>query len=250
MHDPARRRHALDLIDSGLSDAQVASRMALPRTTVRDWRRAVDPPPRERCPRCWRPIRALGQDSADYAQLLGLYLGDGCISVVGRVHSLRISLDASYPAIVQDAHDLLVRCFPDNAVNRVRADRDATVILCVYSVHLPCLLPQHGPGKKHLRSMALEPWQWDHVVAAPWMFLRGCLWSDGCSFINRTGPYEYLSFDFYNYSGDILDLFMAACDLVGLHPRRYARRARLYRRDDVARLVENVGTKQRIEPLG
>ena len=35
------------------------------------------------CPRCWRPMRRLAFSAADYAELLGLYLGDGHISVPG-----------------------------------------------------------------------------------------------------------------------------------------------------------------------
>jgi hypothetical protein len=62
-------------------------------------------------------------------------------------------------------------------------------------------------------------------------------------FVNRTGPYEYLSYDFKNLSDEILELFVETCEAVGLRPRRYAHHARLYRRADVALLVEHVGLK-------
>jgi hypothetical protein len=81
------------------------------------------------------------------------------------------------------------------------------------------------------------------VEAAPWAFLRGCIRSDGCVFINRTGRYEYLSYDFSNLSAGILDVFMDTCAAVGLHPRRHPRHIRLCRRPDVALLVEHVGMK-------
>ena len=110
-------------------------------------------------------------------------------------------------------------------------------------LHLACLFPQHGAGKKHERDVALEPWQWALVARAPWAFLRGCIRSDGCVFVNRTGPYEYLSYGFANHSAQILETFVATCTLVGLRPRRYARHARLNRREDVNRLVEHVGIK-------
>ena len=67
--------------------------------------------------------------------------------------------------------------------------------------------------------------------------------SDGCVFVNRTGPYEYLSYDFSNRSGDILDLFADTCRQLGLQPRRYAKHVRLDRREDVGRLLEHVGIK-------
>ena len=75
----------------------------------------------------------------------------------------------------------------------------------------PCLFPQHGPGKKHHRRIVLEAWQQTIVESAPWAFLRGCIRSDGCVFINRTGRYEYLSYGFANHSSDILDLFESIC---------------------------------------
>ena len=57
------------------------------------------------------------------------------------------------------------------------------------------------------------------------------------------GPYEYLSYDFANWSRDILDAFVETCESLGLRPRRYARHVRLYRREDVRRLREHVGIK-------
>jgi hypothetical protein len=63
-------------------------------------------------------------------------------------------------------------------------------------------------------------------------------------FINRTGPYEYLSYDFANRSTDILDSFEATCTAIGLRARRYARHIRLHRRADVALLLHHAGMKQ------
>ncbi len=47
--------------------------------------------------------------AGDYAQLLGLYLGDGHISKVGRTKKLRIFRDSNYPVIVADTRALLTR---------------------------------------------------------------------------------------------------------------------------------------------
>ena len=111
------------------------------------------------------------------------------------------------------------------------------------SQHWSCLFPQHGPGKKHERRIILEPWQADLVEAAPWHFLRGCIRSDGCVFINRAGKYEYESYEFSNVSGDILELFVATAARVGVECRVYKRYARIYRRASVALMLENVGRK-------
>jgi hypothetical protein len=179
----------------------------------------------------------------DYAELLGLYLGDGHIARLARTERLRISLDARYPRIVAETAALLRRCFPTNPVGRVEADGGTCVVVNLYNCHLSCLFPQHGAGKKHERRILLEDWQTDAVTAAPWAFLRGCIWSDGCVFINRTGRYEYLSYDFSNRSADIRDLFLSVCRMLGLACRPTGHSVRIYRRESVALLLEHVGIK-------
>jgi hypothetical protein len=249
MHGPATRTAALALVAAGVNDCEIARRLGLPRTTVRDWRRptytrVVGPHGVDTCARCWQPMTPVCLPADDYAELLGLYLGDGCICRVHRIYRLRISLDVRHPGVVTDSAALLSRCFPGNRVGRVAADRGSTVVLSLYHRHLPCLFPQHGPGKKHERRIRLEPWQQEIVDASPRAYLRGCIRSDGCVFINRTGRYQYLSYDFANHSTDILDSFEATCRALGLRARRYARHIRLYRRADVALLVDHVGMKQ------
>jgi hypothetical protein len=116
-------------------------------------------------------------------------------------------------------------------------------IVSLYCTHLACLFPQHAPGRKHNRDIRLETWQSEILERQPWPFLRGCIRSDGCIFVNRTGPYSYVSYDFSNHSADILALFTLACDLVGVEYRAYARHVRIYRRDSVALMQQHVGGK-------
>jgi len=84
MYSAVVRQHALDLINSGDSLRSVSMLTGINRTTLREWR---DNPERVQaartyCPRCGdEPV--LPEPRADYAYLLGLYLGDGCISVGG-----------------------------------------------------------------------------------------------------------------------------------------------------------------------
>jgi hypothetical protein len=243
VHTPEIQGAALALVEQGVNDCEIARRLGVPRTTVRDWRRPRYFANFDRCPRCWHRLRPLAFCDADYAELLGLYLGDGHISPLARTQRLRIFLDSKYTGIVDEAEALLRRCFPHNPVGRAMVQDGAEEILFVHCGHLSCLFPQHGPGKKHDRPIVLEEWQRRIIRAAPWAFLRGCIRSDGCVFVNRTGPYEYLSYGFANYSSDILDLFEATCVAQDLRPRRYAQAIRLNRRDDVARLLEHVGVK-------
>jgi hypothetical protein len=217
----------------------------VPPTTVRDWRRRPYVPrvTQAVCPRCWRPSPRIVFTASDYAELLGLYLGDGHITAMPRTERLRLSMDAKYAVIVGETDALLRRCFPSNRISCARRDGGSTAVLSVYNRHLSCLFPQHGPGKKHDRRIVLEPWQVDCVTAAPWAFLRGCIRSDGCAFVNRTGRYEYLAYAFTNVSAEIRDLFVAACLLVDLDVRPGKRTVRVNTRRSVARLLEHVGVK-------
>jgi hypothetical protein len=249
VHSLEVRSEALTLISRGLNDCEVARRTRIPRSTIRDWRNPSYVPKSVThgllCPRCWRPAyRRIELGQADYAELLGLYLGDGHIVRAGRTMRLRIFLDSRYHTMVREILGLLERSFPENSVGLTRLDGGSTSVLSLYSCHLPCLFPQHGPGRKHERSVQLEDWQQRIVDANPWAFLRGCFRSDGCAFINRTGPYRYLSYEFSNHSDDIRAAFTRACDQVDVRYRINRTRVRIYRRESVALLAANVGLKQ------
>jgi hypothetical protein len=246
MHPMSVRNEALALIAAGVNDCEVARRLQVPRSTVRDWRRPsyVLKAGSGICPRCWRTCRRrIVLTDQDYAELLGLYLGDGHIVRTGRSDLLRIFLDTRYSQIVSDTRTLLRRCFPQGGVGLSRSAKGTTTIISLYSTHLACLFPQHGPGPKHGREIRLEEWQRSILERAPWPFLRGLIRSDGCVFVNRTGRHEYVSYDFTNHSGDILGLFTAACDRVGVEYRAYPKRVRIYRRASVALMLQHVGLK-------
>lgn len=187
---------------------------------------------------------------SDYAELLGMYLGDGHIARMGRTHRLRIFLDSKYGGIIDDCEALLCRCFPGNRVGR-QPSRDANMtIVGVYSGHLTCLFPQHGPGPKHARPLALESWQQEIIEANPWPLLRGLIRTDGCSFVNKTGNYAYPSYQFSNRSTVIKDLFIEACGRVGVRCRCNLNQARqlwdvrINQRASVALLDAHVGVKK------
>ncbi len=87
-----------------MNDCQVARRLGIPRTTIRDWRQGKVgyPAAHTVCPRCWRPSRrAIQFTDPDYAELLGLYLGDGHIVRTGRADRLRLFLDTRYKRIIR-----------------------------------------------------------------------------------------------------------------------------------------------------
>src|SRR5579859_7801690 len=90
------------------------------RATLRDWRQhPVSVNPRAICSRC-QPNPVLPEPQADYAYLLGLYLGGGCISLAGarnkKVWKLRIACADAWPGLIQECVRAMIAVRPDNKV--------------------------------------------------------------------------------------------------------------------------------------
>jgi hypothetical protein len=231
------------LITAGLHDCAIARMTGIPRTTVRDWRRRPQVRSRDSCALPGYAHDFSSLPARTYSYLLGLYLGDGFVSRCRRVWSLRVTLDAKYPRIVDRYREAIDALMPgQHAATRRRADSCLEVSL--YSKHWPCLLPQHGPGKKHLRPIRLEPWQEVLVKAATKEFVRGLIDSDGCRVVANDRGVKSVRYHFSNRSDDIRVLFCAGLDDLGIpwtRPSRY--QVAVYRKAAVARLDEFVGPK-------
>ena len=148
--------------------------------------------------------------------LLGLYLGDGCISAHAReVYRLRVVLDRAYPGIIASTQAAMRLIRGGRAT--VLARRDNCVEVSSYWRAWPCLFPQHGAGKKHDRRIALDGWQQELVNRWPEQLLRGLIQSDGCRFVS-TGRCNWSAprYAFSNRSADIHGIFRRTCEAMGL----------------------------------
>jgi hypothetical protein len=99
------------LMASGLNNCAIARQIGVPRTTVRDWRLRPAIRSRDIGAPCRIDHDFSQLPAAAYCYVLGLYLGDGCISRSGRVWHFRVTLDRKYPAIIdrcRQAIDLLM----------------------------------------------------------------------------------------------------------------------------------------------
>jgi hypothetical protein len=118
---------------------------------------------------------------ADYAYLLGLYLGDGCISRAGardkEVWKLRVICADAWPGLIRECERAVRSIRPDNKAGIQQKPGCAEV--SSYSRHWLCLFPQHGPGRKHMRTIELTSWQRAIVAENPGHFARGLFHSDG-----------------------------------------------------------------------
>ena len=220
--------------------------LGVPRETVRDWRR-IEGSGRERragadetCPICGTsPV-----DAREYAYLLGLYLGDGCLSEHRRgVYRLRISLDARQPRIVDECASAMAAVVHGRLIGRQSAP--GCLIVSAYWKHWVCLFPQHGRGRKHSRRIELAPWQVEITRAHPDRLLRGLVQSDGCRVANRVRGRVYPRYFFSNRSTDVLRIFCRACEDFGVSWTRPSfKHISVARAGDVARLDVIVGAKE------
>jgi len=209
-----------------VNDCEIERQIGVPRTTMRDWRRRPPIQPRlvSTSP-CGVVHNFSAIPAGAYCYVLGLYLGDGCISRSQRVWRIRIVLDTKYPAIID-------RC------------REAIDML------MPGPLPQHGPGKKHLRLIRLEPWQRALVDEGTEEFILGLIHSDGCRVVANDRGITSIRYHFTNRSEDILGLFTAALDALDIPWTRSTKYiVSIYRQAATARLDAFVGPKDSAVPL-
>jgi hypothetical protein len=245
---------ALSLSSCNVLDRENAQICGVSVRAIRHWRNGrrrnparADARRASQCPRCdGDPL-----DGPAYAYLLGLYLGDGCITM-GRkgVYALQVACCDDWPGLIDAAEVAMSAVMPSSSVFRV--PRQGCTSVNSWSKHWPCLFPQHGPGRKHERRIALEARQRRIVEAFPGQFARGLFHSDGYRGLNRirrelrSGDrwYAYPRYLFVNESADIRALCGEVLETLGVS-WRYSKpnTISVARREAVARLDEFVGPK-------
>jgi hypothetical protein len=205
------------------------------------------------CKRCGHAAHEFTRLPPEYVYLLGLYLGDGCISEHARkVFRLRIFLDLRYPKIVDECETAIRALVPNNRIHRLNGssnylqrDEPSHVAVSAFSKTWACLFPQHGPGKKHARKIRLARWQEALVDRWPDQLVKGLIHSDGCRFQNtgRNG-WSWPRYEFTQESDDIRSIFCQACDRMSIHwTRSGTEKIYVSRKADVATLDRFIGPK-------
>ena len=192
------------------------------------------------------PFGYLETRRAEYAYLLGLYLGDGAI--VTKTNRLEISLDARYPAVVRSCELAMRRLHPRGCVG-IRKKGEGCRVVSSYAWEWAQLFPQHGAGPKHLRPIRLTEWQTQIEMEYPFDLLRGLIDSDGCRFDRKVDGRIYPAYEFANESADIREIFCRVARAVGLEftvPKPNV--VSVARRQHVATLDLNVPPKERERP--
>jgi hypothetical protein len=243
---------AIRLADDGLGDSEISRVTGIPRSTLSAWRHNRRRRYHDRLATAnsrWRPAQP-----AAYCYLLGVYLGDGCLNVQPRGGaSLLVSLDLSYPVIIDTVERSIRIVFSDVTVARVFRKGARLTVLRASHPALPFAFPQHGAGRKHHRSITLTDWQRTLTHAHPKELVRGLIHSDGCRTVNRfktklpsgrVAEYEYPRYFFSNLSADIREIFCEHCDLLGVRwTQSNPRNISVSHRKSVALLDEFIGPK-------
>jgi hypothetical protein len=246
---------AMRALERGLSYDDIESLIGVPRATVRTWDQGRVPQAGLRsllgvgsCPSCGGPHHDFAAlDATPYLSVLGVYLGDGTIFRNSRATALKVACDARYPGLIEEMQQAIGELRGRRPHAQLRRTSNC-VIITSYWKSWPCLLPQHGPGRKHKRPIVLEPWQRELVEKDPRGLIRGLIQTDGWRGLNKVRvkgrDYEYPRYQFSNRSDDIRRLFTDACDLLGVEWRPWGRwHISVARRESVARLDEFVGLK-------
>jgi hypothetical protein len=245
-------REVKSLVALGFSDYQVAKVTRVPRSTVQRWRHCDVAP--------WSVVPAFESsrwevpDPAAYCYLLGCYLGDGHVThKPPRTWTLRISCDRNYAAIIHEVRTAMEKTFPGRRSTRIQASTGAADVISICHPGVGGAFPQHGPGRKHSREIALADWQAELTRVHSAALIRGLLHSDGCRAQNRfhtklpsgrIAEYSYVRYFFSNLSADIRQIFIDHCELLNIRvTQSNHRNLSVSHRDSVAILERIVGPK-------
>jgi hypothetical protein len=244
----------LALRDDGVGVREIARRTGISYGSVRRWLGWERPLMEARiaageCEACGAPPHDHGALSPEtYAYLLGAYLGDGCISNNNGSYLLRVTLDEVYPDIIGAVSRAIAEvCGRQPGVVPDRTGKRCVNVMISWK-QWPCLLPQHGPGRKHHRPIVLTDWQQALVDQAPQAFLRGLIHTDGWRGLNRVTvkgrDYAYPRYQFSNRSDDIRRLFTDTCDALAIAWRPWGRwHISVARKEAVAAMDAFIGPK-------
>jgi hypothetical protein len=249
----AEFRLVCELLQAGVAERKIAELTGVGRGTVNAWRHGrgttnllrVEP-----AHAGWRP-----PDARAYCYLLGIYLGDGYLTVKSpRAASLVVTLDAAHLSVVDEVAASLGAVFPQRRATRHGRAGGSVAAVQLSDPALPFAFPQHGAGHKHARPIELEAWQRELTSIHPRALIRGLIHSDGCRCINRFSTalpsgriteYRYPRYFFSNLSKDIRRIFCDHCDLLGIRwTQSNARNISVSHRHSVALLDQFVGPKR------
>lgn len=145
------------------------------------------------------------------------------------------------------------RSSPGGRPTQRPASVGASYVLSISHGWVGAALPQHGPGRKHLRPIEFADWQLELTHRNPEALIRGLIHSDGCRTEDRfntelpsgrVAEYSYVRYFFTNHSEDMRRIFIEHCELLGIRVTQSNRRnLSISHRKSVAILEQIIGPK-------
>lgn len=155
-----------------------------------------------------------------YAYILGIYLGDGCITLQDekkKIYRLRITCDAKYPNIINQISDSLKLIMPANKIGFIKRYYQghlSCIDISCYSKLWSDIFSFYRVGRKHTYSIELENWHKEVIKSCTKDFWIGLYQSDGSRFYNKQS--KQIEYNFTQKSTDITNLFCWACDILNI----------------------------------
>ena len=134
-----------------------------------------------------------------YNFILGLYIGDGCITKNKMSYRIRIVQDNKYKNSIREISSVMESFFEKNSTLTYP---EGCTVVTIFDKYLPIYFPQHGEGKKHDRKIELSDFQLENIDYGNLM--RGLFISDGSYYLAKQ---KYERYNFTNKSLDIINIF-------------------------------------------
>lgn len=148
-YDVAGCNAAVMLLATGMSDYAIALQTGVERGTVRNWRRAGQPPQtivRRQLAASWSVV-----DGPSYCYLLGAYLGDGTVCIQKGIW-LQIVNDRRYQQISREILAAMEATFPGPCSHSHPSSIGESDVLCISHPGVLRAFPQHGAGSTSAKS--------------------------------------------------------------------------------------------------
>lgn len=170
--------------------------------------------------------------SSRFAELIGIYMGDGNLGKYPRCKYLRIYFNPKQRQYIDDVKAMLLKQFGKNPYERYRKDAGVTYL----EVTLKDMDKYMGfpVGSKIRNKITIPDWIWKKEIYLK-SCLRGLFDTDGCIYITG-GKYKIVNYTSHNYYL-LLDIY-AALEKLKFHPYGGQARIELGRIQEVKRFFK------------
>ena len=185
-----------------------------------------------------KPFRPFLLPSEDFAYLIGVFAGDGCLSRLPRTYKFSIACDNRYPDLIAKYAALLERITGCPPIVQPRNESKATDVI-LHGIDLPTLfgLPC---GRKTESGFQTPAWVFEDQQYLK-AFVRGLVETDG-GIYKRNRPDKGRTWEciFVAYNAQIMADFLKAASLLGYCFRHNGVRASLSNTAEVRRFMEDL----------